>query len=393
LKALKKLVANKDKRFGEAHILQQQQRRPWGRQRELCNVWVVSLQALLRPVAPNVLLKEGRPSLFSLIEKELPPIAFPFTVDLLKDSLRIYQSPYGQVSDTEEIEFPACDCVDEKRNRPKRHNPCLKAAVVLVKSVYMEEEANRRESEEVEYIEQFKMVEEEITVWLHTAEGKKSIQLEVTRRKKMMKEEVVVRKEMLSAQQLKYRKASQELKKVMIKKQAYENGEPFAEHGYNALSEAVKELSVAEGKVLLINERIAALKQTIDELKKKIDGDYEQHCHECVQDLLKKYCCINYRANLNKYRRLALENNLNRHWDGEDGQDYLEWWKFHTVVGKEKSMREIEMEKEEAKAAAEEEEQTGPEYDWDETDHMDRFDNYLVNRYLKSKAGFFSFMI
>ena len=50
----------------------------------------------------------------------------------------------GQIADTEEFEFPACDCVDEVRNKPRRHNPCAKAAVTIVKCVYMKEEAAMR---------------------------------------------------------------------------------------------------------------------------------------------------------------------------------------------------------------------------------------------------------
>jgi len=90
----------------------------------------------------------------------LPEIAFPFTADLLKDAMRLFQSPYGQIADTENISFPTCDCIDEKRNKPKRHNPCIKVSVVIVKSVYIEEEAKRREIEEEEMIARFKSIEQ-----------------------------------------------------------------------------------------------------------------------------------------------------------------------------------------------------------------------------------------
>ena len=90
----------------------------------------------------------------------LPAIPFPFTVDLLKDAIRLFESPYGQIADTENITFPTCDCIDEKRNKPKRHNPCMKVSVVIVKSVYIEEEARRREIEEEEMMDRFKSIEE-----------------------------------------------------------------------------------------------------------------------------------------------------------------------------------------------------------------------------------------
>jgi len=98
--------------------------------------------------------------LVPLVHNNLPPIAFPFTADLLKDAMRLFQSPFGQIADTENISFPTCDCIDEKRNKPKRHNPCMKVSVVIVKSVYIEEEAKRREVEEEEMIERFKAIEQ-----------------------------------------------------------------------------------------------------------------------------------------------------------------------------------------------------------------------------------------
>jgi hypothetical protein len=148
------------KLYGDG-VLMTNQQRPWGRNGEMCNVWCVSLPALLRDVpVGNCLYPNGRESIFELIRQTLPPMAFPVTVDLLKDSLRLYVSPYGQVANTESVTFKGCDCYDEVRNRPLRHNPCVKPAVVIVKSIYLDEEAERRDIEEDEYIERFEEMEQ-----------------------------------------------------------------------------------------------------------------------------------------------------------------------------------------------------------------------------------------
>ena len=81
------------------------------------NAWALSLGVLLKETPPNKFVKNGRPSVFSLIEQELPAMPIPFTVELLKDALRLYVSPYGQIADTQQITFPTCDCVDDKRGK------------------------------------------------------------------------------------------------------------------------------------------------------------------------------------------------------------------------------------------------------------------------------------
>ena len=56
--------------------------------------------------------------------------------------------------------FKYCDCTDDARNRASRHNPCMKPAVVIVKSIYLDEESDRRDVEEDEYLMRFEEVEE-----------------------------------------------------------------------------------------------------------------------------------------------------------------------------------------------------------------------------------------
>ena len=76
-----------------------QEQRPWGIKENLVNVWVVSLNALLKKTPENKLHRKGRDSIFGMVDKRLPLMPFPFTVDLLKDAVRLYMSPYGQVGD------------------------------------------------------------------------------------------------------------------------------------------------------------------------------------------------------------------------------------------------------------------------------------------------------
>jgi hypothetical protein len=98
--------------------------------------------------------------------------------------------------------------------------------------------------------------------------------------------------------------------------------------------------------ILLGNERMTALKDTIKSLQDRsdcismycmsvcmyvlshcvyvcvcmcvyvtrINMDNSKQCKLCSIDLLQKYCVLRYKADLSAYRRQALENNWQRHW-------------------------------------------------------------------------------
>lgn len=136
LSVLKDIERNQKHYFSSANLITVQ--RPWGRNGENVACYAISLPALLRESAPNTFYPSGRPSVFNLVAEKLPPLSFPFTVDLLKDSIRLFISSYGTIAETENVTYTECDCIDDVRGKPKRHEPCPKAAVVIAKSVYVE---------------------------------------------------------------------------------------------------------------------------------------------------------------------------------------------------------------------------------------------------------------
>ena len=155
-KVIERITKEKDKSYGTAVLTKVF--RPWGRNTESVECWALSLHCLLRDNPPNIYHPKGRPSVFSLIAKEMPLMAFPFTVDLLKDALRLFVTPYGQIADTEPVKFPQCDCLKDKSVPPvafKHLLPCEKPAVVLCIAIYTEEETVRRDLEEKELFDIF----------------------------------------------------------------------------------------------------------------------------------------------------------------------------------------------------------------------------------------------
>ena len=101
----------------------------------------------------------------------MPEMPWPFTVELLKDALRLYTTPYGQIADTEPVKFTLCDCIDDEGEPLSHFLPCEKPAVVLCMALYTEEEVLRQDAEETDLFDVFWELEMDICSWLMTPEG------------------------------------------------------------------------------------------------------------------------------------------------------------------------------------------------------------------------------
>jgi len=381
----------------------------------------VSLLCLLRDAPPNPFQPEGRPSLFSLIDAALPPMAFPFTVDLLKDAIRLYESPYGQIADTEHVTYPSCDCIDDVRFKPKRHNPCAKVSVVLCKSIYVTEEANRREIEEDEFISRFTTIEDDIKIWLQTDEGRLSQDREIKRRKAVLKEEIELRGEMIDAQLLKLKRANDALHSVTKRKEQLEEGEPYESHGFKTMGDALQAVNEVNDEIARLENRITKLTDQLNQMKHDVAQDYEVFHKKTSLGIIQKYCVLNYNKHVGKHRFYALKYKLNRYWDGEDGAGFEEWQKSHSYAGDttemDLMMKELDK-KEPPPGVLKREDSTnsiksntskksdasvasnatgasgkGPnipdEYNFKETDDMERYHLYIYNRYRRERDDIF----
>jgi hypothetical protein len=400
---IERLVGSKDKRFSDGAIHEEQ--RPWGRKGENCNVWVLSLSCLLRDAVPNPLQPQGRPSVFSLIAEAMPRIAFPFTVDLLKDSMRLYESPYGQIADTEQVTFPSCECVDDKRNKPLRHKPCVKGAVVLVKSVYVPEEASRRAVEEDEFLVKFEEVEEDIRIWLVTEEGKRMQEKECRKRKEVLREEIKLREEMVLSQQIRVKKAQDKIKLAQRRKNQFENGDPFEAHGLNSMGDAIRLVAVEEEELVRFLNRVDILNETIVKLREALNLDMSTYMATAANDLVQKYCFLGHAATVDKFRKHAAKHKLKRHWDGDDGATFTSWKAANKYIGNTDEMDELlrqdetdrfdttkpppakrsnslkHLDENEHTVSVQYVEEDDSEYDWRDTQDMARFKLNLYTTY------------
>lgn len=406
-KVLKRLYNDKKLRklYSDAVLLRGT--RPWGIKKSMINTWAVGLQCLLKDTPENKIHRKGRPSIMSLIEKELPPMPFPFTVDLLKDALRLYVSPYGQVADTENVTYPNCDCVGGPKNKPMRHDPCKKASVVLALSVYTEEEADRRAVEDDEYYAQFDEISEDIQLFLQTEEGKKMHEREVRRREESLAEDVELRDDMKTGEILKIRQCRGTIVEIERRKRAFEEGEEFAAHGFTELAEPIALINEQEETLGKVQARIDALDAQIKELDKKIYISWGAKKAQAAADVTQKYCVLKYKRTVKRFRIYASIKELRRPWDGEDGAEFDSWMRklgskyapgTMEIDNLDKLMKDdeeaYEAEKlEEAQIAAQQGRELS-EFDWENAapEDMEKYALPLYDRYQESKNVFGSVM-
>ena len=380
--ALGELMKNDSKRFGKAVI--DNSRRAWGRAGEEHNCYVVSLHALLNPNPPNLYQKEGRPSVLSIIESMLPPMPFPFSVELLKDSLKLYHSPYGQVAETENYVFSKCDCISDTNGRPTRHDPCAKPAVVLIQSIYTEDDAERREEEEDEFSDKFDDVDETCRAFMNSPEGRIYLKRECKMRRKILKEEISLREEMSSVESIQLNKAHKGLDKVKKRKEQFEMGEQFEVHEISTDQEAANLISQANKKIARIEERLKLIGTQMEGYLAMKQIDDRTWRRMAADDLVNKYCFLLYEEDVKQYRKQAIAGGWPRPWDGEDGSTFDQW--KNRLVGE--NLEESEEKVDIMKAGEDEkkdEEEESVEYDWEGTDRMGRFYCGLYERWKAKK--------
>jgi len=317
--------------YGPAVLMQVQ--RPWGRGGENTDCWALSLHALLRENPPNKFQPKGRKSVFSILEKEMPPMAFPFTVELLKDALRLYTTPYGQIADTEPVKFTLCDCIDDDGEPLNHFLPCEKPAVVLCMNLYTEEEVLRQEAEEKDLFEIFWELEMDICAWLLTPEGVRELALETTRRKSQLMTDIRVRDHISGVEIQKLKDAKKEQKEEMKKVDLYNDREPAYMHGIYSDEQRDELIKKHQDLVTLHEARIEAVIKSVEKLNVMAQSTMIEQKRLVAEDVMTKYAKLIYDASLHPLRRYAAQFKVGRPWDGFGGAAFDEWKSRHAVEG------------------------------------------------------------
>ena len=398
--------ASKSEDFGRAVLTET--RRPWGRNGELVNCWVVSMHALLRDTPPNKYFQPtGRLAMIHSIRDHMPKTSFPFSKELLKDSLRLYLSPYGQIADTENMEYLDCDCIDERRLKPKSHEPCEKPSVVLVKIIYTEEEASRRDEEEDMFSIKFDELDSEIKLWLDTEEGYLAMKKQRDLRRKLISEDLSLREEVYKNELYKERMYQAAVTKIARRMVQFDENLAFDVHHISSLEEGKKMGLDADKKLARQVKRVKACAEALEHLEEMNGMNKSGLKALLTNEIVRKYSVNSYNESIKALRKTAILKNWRRPWDGEDGK-YFEFMKNRIVLSaletqddnnpdKKVSLADALLkEEEDMKKLAElekaEEDENKAEYDWEDTDDMTKYECELYDRYVYEHRGLLGMM-
>ena len=379
---LVKLTTDKETRNLYGKAVYQVTDRPWGRKgsaNEGCHV--IALQAVREDAPPSRYHPEGRKSVFKYIEENLPPMPFPFDEVLLKDAVSLFESPFGQVAEIEEITFEKCDCLNPQTGRPAMHKPCKKPAIVLLKTIYNQEEIERREIEEQVYMDDFEEIDATIRLWLQSDEGKALTHKIMKIRRKTLQEDMQLREELSMGEQVKLKGAKTEKQRIEERKKAFENGEEFEVHNFHTSGEAIKELSDIDDKIEKIEKRILKLQVTIENCEKMSKIGNTEWRKMAIEDLIQKYCYEAYSEKVKDFRKLAIEKNLRRPWDGKDGSLFAEW-KRKLVVMSHVPEKRPDSDDDEVEGDF----RNDSQYNWDGTEDMQKYSLEIYDRFKRQRS-------
>ena len=394
-------------RFSE-NVLRDDLVRPWGRDREKVNCYAVPINVLLKETKANYFVSEDRESLYDVVKEGLPDTIFEYTEDVLRDAMKNFKSPYGEVAFWDEkVPYDACECIDEKTGEEAKHLPCVVRSVVIVKTIYSAAESKRRADEETVLEGHFTAVEANIQAWIEKIAGVKSMGGEVLSRTKGAKAGLELTKKKIKEVEEKELVHVKDLQKAALqRKKDFEDGKAKVFHKIDTPEEAVKVVQDADKKVKECEASIAALKEDFDRLKKMTKLKRHDKEELCQKDLRAKYCYEAYELVYKRGRELAKQRGWRRPWDGPDGAEFEKYQNAGREEGNplakmageggalpgEEEEKGSDSEEEEAEGGGGESAILGIErllkqnvFDWTNTAEMTQYENFPYTKY---KASF-----
>lgn len=198
--------------------------------------------------------------------------------------------------------------------------------------------------------------------------------------------------------------------------QCYLSGEAFELHGFQSAGEVIKALDTVNQEMVGINARIESLESQSKSLKTELKLPFDDYVRITSADVIRKYCVLAYEKHVTKHRMYALKHKKKRHWDGDDSAAFDQWLESHSYAGntvemdaimeglsssnttaaaadkgtsvptalkRSNSNRSIASDDNDSEAPSDKREdgEDEPEYNWDDTDHMEQ--RYTVNIYTR----------
>merc|ERR1711916_409740 len=211
--------------------------------------------------------------------------------------------------------------------------------------------------------------------------GKRLTQKTMKIRRKNLQEEMQLREELSMGEQVKLKNAKMEKSRIEERKEAFENGDDFEVHNFHTSGEAIKELSDIDEKVERIEKRLMKLQVTVENCEKMSKIGNTEWRKMAIEDLIQKYCYESYKEKVKEFRKLAIENNFRRPWDGKDGSLFAEW-KRRLVVTTNVPENCPDSDEEDVEGDF----KNDTQYNWDGTEDMMQYSLEIYDRFKRQRS-------
>ncbi|GMI11247.1 hypothetical protein TrVE_jg2968 [Triparma verrucosa] len=312
-------------RFSE-NVLRDDLVRPWGRSREKVLCYGIPIKVLLNETKANYFVKENRPALYDLTKESLPDTIFEYNEQVLRDAMKNFKSPYGEVAAWDEkVPYDSCECVNDDGVEEK-HLPCVVRSVVIVRTIYTAAESKRRADEETLLEGNFQEMENVIQKWATKSAGMKSLHAEVLQRTKSCRTSLeLAKKKLIDLESKDVEHARDVLKNAEQRKKDFEDGKAKVFHKLESPEDAVALVQEAEKALKEVTDHIDSEKEKIKALKKRSKMNRPSKEEDALKDLRKKYCYKLYEQVYRFGRERAKQRGWRRPWDGPDGEAFAKY--------------------------------------------------------------------
>jgi Leucine-rich repeat (LRR) protein len=316
--------------FGEG-VFQRELLRPWGPDKSSVGCFAVSLDALFESFPTSSFTPNGRDSLWSEVQKALPPSIFPYDSAALKLAISTVKCATGCLARMErQVSYSQCECIDWETGQEVRHpaGECQKPSLLVIRVPYSEDDLIRRAAEKNRIKGEFRRIYTECYDFTTSKEGLAHMRQEVKQRKahlgiQMGECDIVI------AQNQVVVKAQKEIMKLARQRQAlFDAGQPYHLHNLKDADEATECVASVQRKLDAAQAAINAANERKLEFKRRRDkSTFVELADHARSTLCAKYCIARHIEIIEQGRLMAIKYGWRRQWDGLDGIDFVRWAK------------------------------------------------------------------
>ncbi|RLN91615.1 hypothetical protein BBJ28_00010790 [Nothophytophthora sp. Chile5] len=308
--------------------------RPWGRGGELVGVYSVRASLLFPQEEAHGAGADALPSVLRVVEtrtqRGFPPepfVAHKRSAVDVERALEQFVGLFGPVGVAHGHVPMRCGC-DELLRVGKMHEPCTQRGWTLLRVLYTDEEASRRELDERRLREAQDALLPQIRAFLETSEGEKRFHREVKHAKDALRTELRALKKRLKRQRGKWTrlKRAHDREQKLAKKLARAEAKAAGNAVKNA--ETLAELKAREAKREELERAEIRVREGSEELargKARLGQGHAAFRDEVERALLEKVGATVRQQLVRQQRDKAIAMGWRRPWDGIDGRAFARY--------------------------------------------------------------------